>query len=530
MARPARRPARFPAVAPLAWLVGVLLLVLVALLVALAGTRVASAADEPLPPPPPVVPHGNAGPLPLPPPPRPASTPSPIDAAAGEPTAESEHFRFRVAPGTPVDAAGLLAAYGGIAEGAYAELTALFGVAAPDKIAVHAYADQDAFVAATAALVPGALDEVGAAVDPDRGIVFLSLPVFVARTPLEVENAVRHATARVLLDAATGGNLPRGFAEGMAQYVERPVTPRLARMAATLDTVVARNGLLSWSDLNRDRPPSADTELIRAEGYAIAAFLVDRYGLRAFKDLLAGLRAEPDWRPAMRAAYSRDPGEIERQWRENVPRWASSEWKDNLVAAFDIGPARDRLIRADYAGAKALLEQAHRLFTDLGDAGRLAEVDALLRQCEVGIGAEASMLQAQEALERHTYDRAQTLVAQAEAQYTQLPESLRPDDLLAAYEERASAGLQAVTDLGEAERRARRWRDYPEARAAALSAGTSFAALGDEEMTNRARTLLNDLDDRQRRLVLMLGALAALTLAWLALWLWVRGPVDLDWG
>jgi type II secretory pathway component PulM len=37
------------------------------------------------------------------------------------------------------------------------------------------------------------------------------------------------------------------------------------------------------------------------------------------------------------------------------------------------------------------------------------------------------------------------------------------------------------------------------------------------------------LDARQRRLVLMLGALAALTIAWLALWLWARGPAELEW-
>ncbi len=29
--------------------------------------------------------------------------------------------------------------------------------------------------------------------------------------------------------------------------------------------------------------------------------------------------------------------------------------------------------------------------------------------------------------------------------------------------------------------------------------------------------------------VLMLGALAALTIAWLAVWLWARGPAELEW-
>jgi hypothetical protein len=45
----------------------------------------------------------------------------------------------------------------------------------------------------------------------------------------------------------------------------------------------------------------------------------------------------------------------------------------------------------------------------------------------------------------------------------------------------------------------------------------------------RADQELSRLDQRQRQIVLLLGALAVLTLAWLALWLWARGPSELDW-
>jgi hypothetical protein len=139
------------------------------------------------------------------------------------------------------------------------------------------------------------------------------------------------------------------------------------------------------------------------------------------------------------------------------------------------------------------------------------------------------MTQTQEALERHTYDRAQTLVSQARSQYEQLPAEQRPGDLLKTYEGLARTGLQAASDLDEARRLSHRWADYPEARGAAVDAGTAFARLGDKEMTTRAQEVLQDLDARQRRLVLMLGALAALTIAWLALWLWARGPAELKW-
>jgi hypothetical protein len=83
--------------------------------------------------------------------------------------------------------------------------------------------------------------------------------------------------------------------------------------------------------------------------------------------------------------------------------------------------------------------------------------------------------------------------------------------------------------LSEAQRLGRQWGDYPEARENAVTAGTTYAALGDEEMTNRATGVLDDLDARQRRLVLMLGALGVITATWLLLWLWARGQSELDW-
>jgi hypothetical protein len=187
------------------------------------------------------------------------------------------------------------------------------------------------------------------------------------------------------------------------------------------------------------------------------------------------------------------------------------------------------LARAHYAAAKSELERSLRLYTDLGDRARQTEVEGLLRQGDVGLQAEALMTQTQQALERHTYDRAQTLLTQARGQYDQLPAAQRPAELLATYEELAGAGLRATSDLDRASRLSHRWADYPEARAAAVDAGAAFARLGDEEMTRSTRDVLDRLDARQRRLVLMLGALAALTIAWLALWRWARGPAELEW-
>jgi hypothetical protein len=118
---------------------------------------------------------------------------------------------------------------------------------------------------------------------------------------------------------------------------------------------------------------------------------------------------------------------------------------------------------------------------------------------------------------------------QAREQYKRLPADHQPEQLLTTYETLSADGIAAGVALAEAQRLGRQWGDYPDAREQALTAGTTYAALGDEEMTNRATGVLDDLDARQRRLVLMLGALSVITATWLLLWLWARGRSELDW-
>lgn len=509
-------------------------LCLVLLLVAI-GSPITVHAQTPLPHPPFARTGESLPDPPFAPPVYPLAPPNaPIPAPPGDSggifrLARSNAFAFFVQPNPVADAGAVVASLGPDLDIAYAEFSVLFGIEMQQPVGVYVYATDAAYAAATADLGPASTGTAGITPDPMAGRLHIRLDDLAARSPLERENALRHGTAQVLLGLASGGNLPRGLAEGMATYVERPVTPQLARIAAITNGAFQAGNLLSWSDLNRRRPVRADSDLVAAESYAMVAFLVDRYGLRSFRGMLGELREKPDWRLAMRSAYNRSSNEIESQWRDNLPRWAASEWRDNLVAAFDLEKPRTVLAAGDYAGAKTLLEQSWRLFRDLDDQERLAETEAMLSQADVGIQAETAMTQAQEALELHTYDRAEALLVQARTQYDQLPFEHRPETTLDTYEALASSGLTAMASLDDANRRKTRWNDYPEVRAAALDAGTRFAALGDDDMRAGAVTVLDELDARQRRLVLLLSALAAITAAWLALWLWTRGPRAMDW-
>ncbi len=443
--------------------------------------------------------------------------------------AETDHLRVFAEAGGPMTADAFVVAYGLQMEAVYAELTALL----PESgrtIEVYLYRDDAAYAEAIAGRAEPDLRPGPVTASPRRGDVALSLPALLARSPLELEGALRHALAHVVVRAAGGGVVPRGFDEGFAGYVERPAAAGLARAAALVQNARTRDRLLTWSDLNRPQPPQADPAVFSAHAYSVVAFLIDRYGLKQFGAFVETMADEPDWRAALREVYKRSPTELEAQWQENLPRWAAVGWRENAFAGFDLAPARDLFARGHYASAQRELEQSLRLFTDLGLVDRQAAVEPLLRESETGIQAEAVMEQIEQALGRHAYDRAAILLSQARTQYDLLPETQRPTPLLDRYDELARTGLGATTDLEAATARASSWRDYPEARSAALAAGAAFASLGDQAMYDRTTATLRDLDDRQKRLTLLLATLAILAAAWLALWLWARGRPELDWG
>jgi hypothetical protein len=459
----------------------------------------------------------------------PVSAAPPSAGTDGYARAETDHFVFYAQQGDPTAAEIFAATYGGGAETGFAELSTVFGVTMSDKITIYVYSDESAYDAAKAASGRREISAVDAFADPQAHDISIFLPRFSARTEQEAENALRHATSHILTGVGSGFNMPLGMDEGLAIYMERPVNPKLARIAGLVQGASQRGELLSWSDLNRPNPPSVNPDLLAAESYAMVAYLISRGRLPAIQQLLPALRTGVSWRDAVLTAFGRSSDDLERQWEENLPRWIAGGWKENLIAGFDLEPAKALLTKGDYEGGKHALERSQQLFTELKDEERKAEVDRLISQCDTGIQAEALMVQVQQSLENHAYDRAATLLAQARGQYDQLPEDQRPVELLATYDGIAQSGIEAGKTLDKSIRLSQDWANYPEARKAALDAGSAYASLGDEEMSGRARSVLDNLQDRQRRIVLLLGALAIITVIWLALWLWTKGRPELDW-
>lgn len=460
--------------------------------------------------------------LPIPPPP-------PAKPPPGFSSMETERARIHVEPGTEIDADAFARSWGLLIDDALGQL-ATFLPPLADKTDVYVYASEASFAGATASARWPEPEPVDVLANPGRGDLAINLSPFSRRTPIEAENALRHALAHVAAREASRGRIPRGFDEGLAAYFEQPVAATLARHAALVQNARSGGDLLSWSDLNRPTPPDATPASLLAHSYAMVAFLIDRHGPGVLGEFIAGLGEEPDWRAVLRDIYSQSPTELEIQWAENLPRWTTGGWRDNLLAAFDLQPARDLLAQGHYATARRELEQSLRLFTSLDNEDGIAEVGGLLREVDTGLQAETFMAQAQTSLEQHDYDRSMTLIQQARGQYDRLSNAQEPEALITAYEALAQSGLQAESDLDRARQQSLRWADYPMARAAALAAGEGYARLGDDDGLRQTRDVLDALDARQRRLVLLFGGLAVLSAAWLALWLWARDDLRLDWG
>ncbi|MGI9253610.1 MAG: hypothetical protein ACR2J8_07680 [Thermomicrobiales bacterium] len=462
----------------------------------------------------------------------PPSFPGVVDAPqtqaeAGMP--EGGWIVVETAPGQPVDAESFRQRWGADLETAVEEI----GAALPPldgPLEIVLYGDGVALAAGVTdpVLEPGGAQP--AAVGTQQGSVAAGVDSLLAMPDDAAKSALRHAVAHALVVRAGGIAVPAGFAEGNSRYVEQLASPRVSRMAATVQDGRARNDLLTWSELNRPRADMSDPARFDAYAYSMVAFLVERYGLKTFGEFLFDFTFEPDWRAAMRSIYQRDPGDVEAQWREDLPRWTAGGWRDNLFAGFDLEPARELIAAGRYAEAQRAVERSQRLFSDLGMTDLEAEAEPLLRQTGQALQAEALMTQTQQALERHAYERAGALLDQAEAQYVAVPAELRPTGLIGQYRELSARGVRAAAKLDSAAVLSDSWRDAPRAREAALAAGSAFADLGDAEMHRQAAALLSDLDERQTRLALILGVLAVLCAAWLALWLWARGPGGLDWG
>ncbi len=452
-----------------------------------------------------------------------------LGAAPATTSTDLGKVRISVDAGAPLGTADLVERFGPTITESTEQFGTLFAAQPAIPIVLtFAVAPADGTLDATrlSGLQPIAPD---AWVSPTGGRLVLALTPFLARSPTEAENVLRNALGRAYAQTAAAGHLPPGLLDGIARYLEVPVLARQARLGSLVQRAYQAGTLPVWSALFTARPLPADQEAVEATNYAAVSYLIDRYGIGAFQRFTAELAGGGGWPAAMQTAFGEPADVIEARWREDLPRWFETGWQTSAVTAFDLAPAAALLERGAYEAARGSLQRSQHLFTELGDNERLARVEALIAQCDVGIQVEGLMTEAQSALTAHDYPRAFLLLDQAERLAVALPETHRPTAQVATYRTLATQGTSASERLAEAEREATNWARTVRARELAVTAGTTFSALGDVERTERAQALVRTLDIRQGRLLLALAGFGVLALVWLGFWLWARAPERLRW-
>lgn len=450
--------------------------------------------------------------------------------AGWESSSISDDLVVWVQDGAGITVEDFAAAYSQELSTALGELLLFLNVPEPERpVQIDVYSTITDYQAAVDEVIRIDLDGQIAIADAPNATIALPIDSFRSLTPLDAENQLRHALSHIVAGWATGFNIPRGFDEGLAQYVEKPNLPVQARLAALVQAASQEGKLSSWSNLNRATPID-DDDVQRAQSYSMVAYLIKHQGLPDFWSFLEELKNAETWRDAMNVAFAPTTSDqIERQWKEDIPAWAAGDWRWNLMTGFDLTTARQQLARGNFEGAASALEISEQLLRDVHDPDRAAEVAELKDQARIGDLAETKMAEAQQALEQFVYDRAAAAVAQADELYTQLPPEIRPDELIATYTDMSARGMAATNQLEIAHIQAGNWADYADTRDAAVAAGVDFATLGDAEQRDDADRLVTAMDQEQLRIVLLLGALAVLTFGWLFLWLRTRGSQPLKW-
>ncbi len=403
------------------------------------------------------------------------------------------------------------ARYASFVDGVYTDLSQIFGVSIRTPITLRLYPDDRSYIAVNP--LAEKIQGVIAHASSGRGRREISIAVERTRGMSDelLVNNVRHELTHLIVAEMSGDNLPVGFHEGIAQYLEKPVAREQQAIVRRLRLASQANMLMSWSDLNAPGGAYSNPDVAYPQTLSMVAFLVDRYGFARLVEFIKALTSSPGYRSALETTYGVSADQLEAQWKAYLPEYLDSRYAVNALYAYDLGPAKALLNQGAYTAAKEDLERAAYVLRTTNQTEKLAEAEAMLAQAEQGIAAGTTVAEARKALEARDYAQAQALVAQAQAAYAGLKDTRRAEELQ-LYETRAGEALAALDRLKQAEALARAYR-YPEARQTIIEAARTLGELGDPTGQTMGQAILADMEQKQRMLAYGLLGAGGLVLA-----------------
>ncbi len=400
--------------------------------------------------------------------------------------------------------------YARFVDAAYTDLSAIFSLSIQTPVTLRLYPDERSYVAVN----PLAEKVSGVIAHATSGRGRREIAIAVVRTQGMSEemliNNVRHELTHLIVSEMSGDELPVGFHEGIAQYVEKPIAREQQSAVTRLRQASQANQVMTWADLNAPGGAYSSPAIAYPQSLSMVGFLVDRYGFGKLVDFVKANASSPGYRTAMETVYGVSADQLEAQWRAYLPEWLAGRFAVNALFAYDLSPARTLLEQGTYTAAKEELDRAVYLLRTTGQADRLAEAQGLLARAEKGIAAGATTAEARKALEARNYVATRELVAQARADYAELGDTRRAEELR-LYESRALDALLALDQLRAAEGLVRGFR-YPEARDAIYEAAQTLGELGDSSGVSASQQLLAEMDSMQQRVGMALAGLGGLLL------------------
>lgn len=449
---------------------------------------------------------------------------SPTPVLGRQETVLSSRVSFAVDDGTGPSPADLVERFAPVIADAEIQFGALFAIQPEGVLDVHVVAVPDPVV------IDG-MRPIGttAWVSADASVLIVAGDPFLALSDVEAGNILRNALARRYVMQAGGGHVPYALEDGIARYLESPITARQARLGSLVQGRYQAGTLPTSLHLLGGVPNDLTAEESTAANYAFVAFLIDRYGVANLQRLVHGFAGNADWTAVMSSTFDTPLIPLQDAWDVSLPAWFASGWRANVVDAFDLERARQLFNRGAYEAASAEASRSQQLFIDLDDQARLSEAESLLAQCAVGQQADGTMREVEAALREHDYARASSLLDDAEDLYVVLPEAHRSDPLLSTYRSIVDQGLESARRFADAERQGGNLFSLRSARVDALEAGNVAARIGDADAAARADALVAQIDRRIQRYVLLFAALTLVVGSWTAIWIWNRAPGRLQW-
>lgn len=121
-----------------------------------------------------------------------------------------------------------------------------------------------------------------------------------------------HEFTHLMVDYLTGGNYPRWFTEGVAQYEEYKLTGfEFNDMAGSL-----RQQLYSMKELSADFDNLPNQSLAYKEAYTAVRYIVNQHGEKALYDLIKKLGGGMDFDLALQEILQLNSAEFEACWQE----------------------------------------------------------------------------------------------------------------------------------------------------------------------------------------------------------------------